>query len=66
MAFDTRCDHALVQRVERRNPRLPLIVWVCQECQREFAPVRKSPVEPFRELTQVRRLRRELEEWRNG
>jgi transposase-like protein len=66
MAFDPKCDHALVQRVENRNPRLPLIEWVCQECHREFQPLRKPLAERFREWKQVRRLRRELSEWRNG
>jgi len=66
MGFDLKCDHPLVQRVENRNLRLPLIEWVCQECLRGFAPARKPLTERFRDWKQVRRLRRQLEEWRNG
>lgn len=59
------CPHETVTRQESRNPRTPMIVWRCVACGKMFAPkghLRRWIVA----RREGRRLRRQLENWRNG
>jgi len=48
--------------VESRNPRLPLVRWLCRECGVEFERVRRSWIVRLDEYFMIRNMRKELQE----
>ena len=59
------CEHQTVQRRESHNPRMPFIVWLCEECGKMFQPKGILRLR-FKAWREARRLRKQLERWRNG
>ena len=59
------CEHVAVVRQESRNPRMPYIVWRCFQCGKMFQPKGNLRLR-WTAWREARRLRREMERWRNG
>jgi hypothetical protein len=55
------CTHDRVERVESRNPRMPLIRWLCVTCGQDFEATRHKFIEWATLKLEARSLRRELE-----
>lgn len=59
------CEHVNIERTESISHRLPLVIWNCYACGIEFRAVLAWKIRLLQWL-EVKLLRRDLKEWKNG